>query len=47
MLEKGPVVPYKEEELSDLEDDDVEPVSDAEYLARWKEEEYVKEEKYF
>ena len=39
MLKEGPVVPYKKEELSDLED--------AELLARWKEEEYVKEEEYF
>ena len=31
---EAPVVPYEEEELSYLEDDDTEPVSAAELLAR-------------
>ena len=45
-LKEGPVVPYKDEELSDLEDEGDESVSAAEFLARWKEQEYVKEEEY-
>ena len=47
--DEAPVVPYEEEELSYLEDDDTEPVSAAELLARWEGfsgEEYVEEEKY-
>ena len=49
MMEEAPIVPYEEEELSYLEDDDAEPVSAAELLARWEGfggEEHVEEEKY-
>ena len=48
--EEGPVLPSTEEELSDLEDDDDEPVSAAELLARregYGGYEYEEEEEYF
>ena len=49
VVEEGPLLPNVEEELSDLEDDDDEPVSAAELLARRKGyggSEYMEEEEY-
>ena len=49
MMEEAPIVPYEEEELPYLEDDDAKPVSAVELLARWEGfggEEHVEEEKY-
>ena len=48
-MEEAPVVPYEEEELSYLEDDDTEPESAAQLVARGEgfvREEHVEEEKY-
>ena len=49
VIEEAPVVPYEEEELPYLEDDDAEPVSAAQLVARGEgfgREEHVEEEKY-